>query len=683
MSSDVETEDDPVVEELNVFLSKQLSESLYLFQYPVRSVNLPYEGTEHTEVKMKPIQQKVHLEMAVDTRSPNYSRSHGEQISVNMRGSKGDSSVGHGVMDRQTLVSSTAGVKTCTYAVGAYRNGQMYVTPVKGIVELRPGLDYLDKANVGQKSGDGEEENEDENEGTVVIKQRIRANETEEAKAKRLASYEFLRQQQEDEEYVRMRYHYITQEFADERREKLSSVPHNPVSEFYMRDTEYGDKLMATKETEKATQANIFSLSDLKFLPIDDQISALMKRAVALHFNKIISLLPVGSSPAIVINYLQNSAVLIQGVWVVKSEVLYPKDWTDACSGLSAEKICRVRDYILWKFSQNQTVSRAELDLLGKIPKEDETEILCRIASYDKSKHSTDWIFAFEPDVGFIRDYPDVFDREERVWQGKSKKISDFLRNEDHSLSASVPRTRKNSGKRKISGSEIQLSDLSDTDAVDHQSKVQNAKVAVVKSKKRTQRVAFGDDVDDLINEVIAKERRTETDDDQFPVSNIKSEPSHDNEGTIPPEQKTALTEFLRKQLQEVAVVWLSMLRLRLRKHLAGLSPGHILGRGGISDPVIEQCLVEAGGHRMSSSTVNGEPVYLLPRRGDTRDALRSAILDLLDGKSSLKIGSLRKKLTDGNGDVPTDNELKKVLKEFCETRGGCWHLKGTIDSEH
>lgn len=151
----------------------------------------------------------------------------------------------------------------------------------------------------------------------------------------------------------------------------------------------------------------------------------------------------------------------------------------------------------------------------------------------------------------------------------------------------------------------------------------------------------------------------------------------------IPPEQRTALTEFLRKQLHEVVVVWPSMLRLRLRKHLAGLSPGHVLGRGGISDPIVEQCLAEAGGLRTSSSTVGGEPVYLLPRRGDARDALRSSILDLLDGKSSLKIGSLRKKLTDANGDVPTDNELKKVLKEFCETRGGCWHLKGTIDSEH
>lgn len=50
------------------------------------------------------------------------------------------------------------------------------------------------------------------------------------------------------------------------------------------------------------------------------------------------------------------------------------------------------------------------------------------------------------------------------------------------------------------------------SDVVDHQSKAQNAKVAVVKSsKKRTQKVAFGDDIDDLISEVIAKERRIET----------------------------------------------------------------------------------------------------------------------------------------------------------------------------
>lgn len=62
------------------------------------------------------------------------------------------------------------------------------------------------------------------------------------------------------------------------------------------------------------------------------------------------------------------------------------------------------------------------------------------------------------------------------------------------------------------------------SDVVDHQSRVQNAKVAVVKSKKRTQKVAFGDDVDDLINEVIAKERRMETGVFEHIISDISIE---------------------------------------------------------------------------------------------------------------------------------------------------------------
>lgn len=155
-------------------------------------------------------------------------------------------------------------------------------------------------------------------------------------------------------------------------------------------------------------------------------------------------------------------------------------------------------------------------------------------------------------------------------------------------------------------------------------------------------------------------------------------------DGVVPSaELREALTNFVQKQLHEITVLWLSMLRLRLQKHLTGLPPGHVLGRGGISDPALEQSLVEAGGLRTSSSTVDGEPVYVLPKRDDGRDGVRTAILELLNGKSSLKIGSLRKKLTDANGITPNDNELKKVLKEFCETRGGCWHLRGTIGTEH
>ena len=41
---------DPVVKEIPVFLSKQLSECLYLLQYPLHPTNIPYDNVTHTRV---------------------------------------------------------------------------------------------------------------------------------------------------------------------------------------------------------------------------------------------------------------------------------------------------------------------------------------------------------------------------------------------------------------------------------------------------------------------------------------------------------------------------------------------------------------------------------------------------------------------------------------------------------
>ncbi len=55
----LDEDDDPVVQEVDVFLSKQLSENLYLLQYPVRPVHMGYDDAEHLAARIKPKQQKV------------------------------------------------------------------------------------------------------------------------------------------------------------------------------------------------------------------------------------------------------------------------------------------------------------------------------------------------------------------------------------------------------------------------------------------------------------------------------------------------------------------------------------------------------------------------------------------------------------------------------------------------
>ena len=183
-----------------------------------------------------------------------------------------------------------------------------------------------------------------------------------------------------------------------------------------------------------------------------------------------------------------------------------------------------------------------------------------------------------------------------------------------------------------------------------------------------------------------------------IPPSQIKQEKTRDHQPTtesvaastvvISPELKTSLAAFVRDRMEARSVICVSELRLQLSLHLAGLPPGHVLGVG-VSDRLLEQALVDTGMVRLRCVNLSGETLYVLPERGggNSLDLVRRAVVELLGIKPVIKITTLRKKLSDeltatgGSGQVPTDVEMKKVLKEYCLTRGGSWHLKGTIDA--
>lgn len=44
---------------------------------------------------------------------------------------------------------------------------------------------------------------------------------------------------------------------------------------------------------------------------------------------------------------LPKVAVLVQGNWIVKSEILYPQGTFSATSGVPADLMCRARDYVV------------------------------------------------------------------------------------------------------------------------------------------------------------------------------------------------------------------------------------------------------------------------------------------------------------------------------------------------
>ncbi|GAA6086342.1 DNA-directed RNA polymerase III subunit RPC5 [Tachysurus ichikawai] len=207
-------EDDPIIQELDVYLAKSLSDKLYLFQYPVRPAHMNYDDIPHLTAKIKPKQQKVEIEVAIDTTSPNYCRSKGEQIALNVDGTSMEDSSTYSIkmMDKQTFSSIQATMNTSRYAAAVFRKGELHLTPLQGILQMRPSFSYLDKADSKHKereaaneAGDSSQDEAEDDAKQITV--RFSRPESEQARQRRIQSYEFLQKKQAEEPWVHLHYH--------------------------------------------------------------------------------------------------------------------------------------------------------------------------------------------------------------------------------------------------------------------------------------------------------------------------------------------------------------------------------------------------------------------------------------------------------------------------------------------
>lgn len=116
----------------------------FIFQYPVRPCTLPNdpETTSVMDSRIKPNQQKVELTIGLNASCPNYDKSKGEQIALNVDGStsnqKSDDEItyGRGIMDRITLSSQKSVKDPSRYAVGIFNGSELHITPLKGKLNI-------------------------------------------------------------------------------------------------------------------------------------------------------------------------------------------------------------------------------------------------------------------------------------------------------------------------------------------------------------------------------------------------------------------------------------------------------------------------------------------------------------------------------------------------------------------
>lgn len=75
------------------------------------------------------------------------SRSKSKYGKIDNSASDSDLNFPDGRMDRQVLTSSRAVRDTSRYAVGILDQNELHITPIEGVLSLRPSMEYLDQSD--------------------------------------------------------------------------------------------------------------------------------------------------------------------------------------------------------------------------------------------------------------------------------------------------------------------------------------------------------------------------------------------------------------------------------------------------------------------------------------------------------------------------------------------------------
>ncbi|CAB4028136.1 DNA-directed RNA polymerase III subunit RPC5 [Paramuricea clavata] len=191
---------------------------------------------------------------------------------------------------------------------------------------------------------------------------------------------------------------------VDERNLLFCQEMNTEVLEFDPSSSNYVERLMpSTAETSSASSpqpSNFTTMAHVRKLDIIDQVKTLLIHAKLMSFSEICSVLHPPANEQTVLKCIQQHAVLVQGSWVVKSELVYPKGKTSAFSCSTSETLCRARDYILYRFTQSRTIQRNDIISMVKLTENDVNDLIQQVATRSVN---VGWEFKLPYDENFVQ----------------------------------------------------------------------------------------------------------------------------------------------------------------------------------------------------------------------------------------------------------------------------------------
>ncbi|EZA54847.1 hypothetical protein DMN91_006874 [Ooceraea biroi] len=443
-------EDDPVVKEIPVYLSKTLANELYVIQYPLYYKG--YDNTTVNKISMKPKNQKFRMEFLIDTQNTeSYDRRFGEELVLNAESeSKGTDeneqiTFNSGLMDKIVLASEGTLPNISNYAVGIFQDGELHITPLKNMLRMKIQYDYLDESDKRVKEGTkiaGEDDDEDEDNPSPV-KVTFARPPLENVKKKQ--SFHQHSKKTQEEHWIHTNYIPPYDPQAELTQMEMFCPSPESLSASNVEPLQYVQQLMSQVPEARYLRSSPEDQLDLHYIltmPLLDQIRIIMKRVRIISFSRLCQLLSPEHEPVTILKYLQQVALLVQGNWVVNSELLYPKD----AQSDTSELMCKARDHILLLFIEQQFVNYNMLSSFIKLQQDEIDKIFAGIATYVPKKG---WRLNTLPDWSFYESHPEVAQRQKVFWDAKQKLLREMLETQNQ-----LPQRQRRKSHRESIGSE-------------------------------------------------------------------------------------------------------------------------------------------------------------------------------------------------------------------------------------
>lgn len=92
-------------------------------------------------------------------------------------------------------------------------------------------------------------------------------------------------------------------------------------------------------------------------------------------------------------------------------------------NGVSAELMCRARDYILYQFYRNEIIDRKKISSVVQIPSEEVKEILLTVAKWNSK---SGWKLLLPPNLHFDERYQELKQRQDVFWRAKDEMFQEL-----------------------------------------------------------------------------------------------------------------------------------------------------------------------------------------------------------------------------------------------------------------